>query len=171
MNTLFLPITALTVSIDAFFCGFALGGRRAAAVPGACVTLFFLCLAAHLAGNALAGALTERVAGAGGLILVAVGLYNFFFAETGADKGGNIFETSVAVGIAVGMDGAAATLSLGLMGCGGLYVPLTVAAAHFYALQFGSVCARAGVRSRRAEKFPPLLLAALGIYKTVSAFL
>ena len=75
------------------------------------------------------------------------------------------------MGIAVGMDGAAATLSLGLMGYGGLYVPLTVAAAHFYALQFGSVCARAGVRSRRAEKFPPLLLAALGIYKTVSAFL
>ena len=178
MNILFLLATALTVSADSFFCGFSLSlgsRRRTMIVCGIVLTLTVcvLCAAANLLGNLLSGIFTEEVAAAGGMILIAVGVYNMIYSgkeEFGED---HILNKSLIVGFAVGLDGAAATLSLSLMGYAEFYVPLLITATHFVTIVLGSALSETKFlgKLKNYRAAPPLMLIALGAYKLVSAFL
>ena len=176
MNILFLLATALTVSADSFFCGYSLSlgsRRRTMIVCGIVLTVFVLCAAANLLGNLLSGIFTEEVAAAGGMILIAVGVYNMIYSgkeEFGED---HILNKSLIVGFAVGLDGAAATLSLSLMGYAEFYVPLLITATHFVTIVLGSALSETKFlgKLKNYRAAPPLMLIALGAYKLVSAFL
>lgn len=174
MNVFFLLATALTVSADAFFCGFSLslgGEKKGPVLAGICVTVLLLCIAANLLGNLLAGILTEQVSVIGGFILIAVGFYNLMNSGEPSERKG-VLKKCVVVGFAVGLDGAAATLSLSLMGYTEFYVPLVITAMHFFTILLGSALSetRAFAKIRKAKAAAPLLLVALGAYKVISAF-
>ena len=75
----FLIITAFTVSIDSFVCGFSLslkGGKKLPIICGIALTVFIMCLITNYATALLAGKISERTASLGGIILIGVGIFN-----------------------------------------------------------------------------------------------
>lgn len=176
MNILFLTATALTVSADSFFCGFSLSltsKKKSEIVAGIVLTVFALCTAANLLGNFLSDVFSEEVAAAGGIILIAVGLNNLINIapeKTGAEE---VFKKSLVVGFAVGLDGAAATLSLALMGYADFYVPLLITATHLITIVLGTHLSESGFFSglKNFKAAAPIMLIGLGAYKLLSAFL
>ena len=77
----FLLLTAFTVSIDSFVCGFSLslgGGRKLPILFGIFLTVLAMCLFTNYAALLLAGKITERTASLGGLILIGVGIFNLY---------------------------------------------------------------------------------------------
>lgn len=176
MNAFFLIATALTVSADAFFCGFSLslgGEKKAPVLAGISMTVLCLCLAAGLLGSALSDVFTEEVSLLGGLILAAVGVYNLTGETNPQKKRRGAMKQSVLVGVAVGLDGAVATLSLTMMGYPSLVVPLVVTAMHFLTILLGILLSESAAFSKmkRARAVAPIMLIALGVYKMLSAFL
>ena len=176
MNDFFLFATALTVSADAFFCGFSMslgGGKKAPLLAGICPTVLLLCLAAGLLGSALSDLFAEEVSLIGGIILAAAGAYNLFSEGEPPAKGRSDAVRGAVVGLAVGADGAAATLSLTMMGYGAIVSALVIAAAHFAAVLAGAFLSErfAPSGTKSAKTAASVLLFALGAYKILSAFL
>ena len=175
----FLLLTAFTVSIDSFACGFSLrsaGKKRLTVILCIAFTVFIMCAAANYAAIALSGALTERAAGAGGAVLCGVGIYNLFKKDGAGPflkKNDAGAAGAVITGFAVGLDGAAANLSLALMGINAFYVPVIIAVMHALMIWLGILLADAPLFKKFAQlKFaPPLILSLLGIYKLAAAFL
>ena len=172
----FLLITALTVSIDSFVCGFSLsfnGGKKYLVVAGIALTVFVMCLFTNYLTAFFSDYLSEKTASAGGIILIGVGLFNLFKKEDETGKPVSTFKQVLLTGFAVGLDGALANLSLSLMGLNAFYVPLTIAIMHALMIALGIALAQ----TLFAEKFgkikflPPLILILLGIYKLTGLFL
>ena len=91
-------------------------------------------------------------------------------AAAGAEKA---FNKSLIVGFAVGLDGAAATLSLSLMGYTEFYVPLLITVMHLITIVLGTHLSESrlfcGMKNLKAAA--PVLLIGLGAYKLISVFL
>ena len=169
--TYFLLLTAFTVSIDSLVCGFSLsflGKKKLTLVAGIALTVYIMCLFTNYLALFLQDYITERAASLGGIILIGVGVYNLFKRD-GATKldGKNVLKQSLVTGFAVGVDGAAANLSLALMGINAFYVPLTIAAMHALMIAAGIVLSETPL-VKKFDKFdfiPPLILIVLGVYK------
>ena len=86
---------------------------------------------------------------------------------------GNVIKQSLITGFAVGLDGAAANLSLALMGLNAFYVPLTIAAMHAAMITLGIILAQTPVVKKfdKLDFIPPVILILLGIYKLTALFL
>ena len=114
--TYFLLITAFTVSIDSFVCGFSLafsGKKKYLIVAIIALTVLFMCTVANCFAGIFADKLTERTACFGGLILIGIGIYNLFKKEEERPLGeGKIVKQSLLTGFAVGLDGAAQTIAV-----------------------------------------------------------
>lgn len=178
MNILFLLTTALTVSIDSFVCGFSLSLKTQKKLLIACgiaLTVLLMCLVTNYLGVFLQNLLTEKVANLGGLILIAVGIYNLFSAKEKKEetKHVNPIKQILAVGFAVGLDGAAANLSLSLMGYNAFYVPVVIAAMHFLTISLGILLSQTKIIGavKKFDYAAPIILIALGCYKVVCAFI
>ena len=176
--TYYLLITAFTVSIDSFVCGFALAfnkGNKAPIVFGIALTVLTMCLITNYATAFFADFLSETTACiVGGIILISVELYNIFKSNTPNKNGdGSIIKQSLISGFAVGLDGALANLSLALMGINAFYVPLTIAVMHALTITAGVLLAKTKFSKRIGEIniLPPLILILLGLYKLTAIFL
>jgi len=175
--TYFLIITALTVSIDSFVCGFSLalkGGRKSPIVLGIALTVFVMCLITNYATTFFAESITERTASLGGLILIGVGIYNLVKKDTEeTTPTRSAFKESLITGFAVGLDGAFANLSLSLMGINELYVPITIAVTHALMIALGIVLSETPIAKKFAkiEFLPPVILILLGGYKLLGLFI
>lgn len=176
--TYFLLITAFTVSIDSFVCGFSLalkGGKKFLIVPCIALTVFAMCVITNYAAIFFANAVTERTASLGGLILIGVGIYNLLKKETDDDSllYRGLLKESLITGFAVGLDGAVANLSLSLMGINAFYVPLTIALMHALTITFGIILSETQLAKKFAkiEFVPPLILILLGGYKLLGLFI
>lgn len=196
----FLFITAFTVSIDSFACGFSLafngkGKNKFIVALVIALTVFAMCAAANYAAAALAEILSEKTASLGGLILVGVGVFNLIKpaenTETtkklnGANENlkneksdcakrekGKLVRQSLLAGFAVGLDGAAANLSLAIMGINGFYVPVVIAVMHAVMIVLGIVLSNVPFIKRfgKLKFLPPLVLILLGLYKLLPLFL
>jgi len=80
----FLILTAFTVSIDSFLCGLSLSfvkGKKSLMVLIVATTVFAMCLLTNYTAKLLSGILSERTACLGGLILIAVGVFNLLKKE------------------------------------------------------------------------------------------
>ncbi len=175
--TYFLLLTAFTVSIDSFVCGFSLsfaGKRKYLIVPIIALTVFIMCLIANYLTTALAEYINEKTAGLGGIILIGVGIFNLLKKDKNEERNGNgILKQSLITGFAVGLDGAAANLSLALMGISAFYVPVTIAVMHAVMITLGIILAQTSI-AKKFETFnfiPPIILIILGTYKVISIFL
>lgn len=171
-----LLLTAFNVSIDSFFCGFSVPQNKKnkyLTVPIIALTVFIMCLIANYGAMLLSSFLTEKTASLGGIILVGVGLFNLFKKDekTKEVKGG--LWQSILSGVAVGLDGSMANLSLSFMGINAFYVPLTIALFHALLVGFG-IFLSGKIFSPKLEKIsilPSLILIALGVYKTMGFFI
>lgn len=173
----FLLLTALTVSIDSFFCGFSLafmGGKKRFIVVGITLTVFLMSLTANYSASLLSDCLNEKTASLGGIILIFVGIYNLFKKDlTKIDNSKNIIKQSLITGFAVGLDGAFANLSLAIMGINAFYVPLTIAIMHGIMITLGILLTKTKlvVKLNNLGFLPPLVLIVLGVYKLVGFFI
>lgn len=173
----FLFITALTVSIDSFVCGFSLsfgGKKNFLIVPIIASVVFFMCLCTNYLALILLPYLTEKVASLGGLILVGVGIYNLLKKETdlSQNKDGTV-KQSLLTGFAVGLDGALANLSLSIMGINAFYVPVVIAVMHAVMITLGIFLSQTPITKKCGDLsfLPPAILIALGIYKFLGFFI
>lgn len=174
--TYFLIITALTVSIDSFVCGFSLSmscGKKFPIVLGIALTVLFMCAVTNYATAFFAEKITEKTASLGGIILIGVGLYNLLKKHDDERKNYGILKQSLITGFAVGLDGALANLSLSLMGINQFYVPLTIAFFHALLISLGIILSETPLVKKFAkiEFVPPLILILLGGYKLLGLFI
>ncbi|MBR5388359.1 MAG: manganese efflux pump [Clostridia bacterium] len=174
--TFFLLLTAFTVSIDSFVCGFSLSFESRKRLPVVVIiatTVFIMCVTVNYAAHVFDGLLSEKTANLGGIGLVAIGLYNLFKKEKTDTPKGSIVRQSFVTGFSVGLDGAFANLSLALIGINAFYVPLTIALMHAILIYLGMTLSKIKCVGK-IEKFsfiPPLILIALGLYKIICAFI
>lgn len=173
--TLFLILTALTVSIDSFFCGFSLSFSSKRKLPIVLIitlTVFVMCLATNYGVKFFSNYLTDRSSVFGGLILIVVGIINTVKKDEQLNLN-QTFKTALISGFAVGLDGAIANLSLSLMGINGFYVPLTIALAHGLTIYLGTCLSEVKFlrKSKTLQVIPPFVLIILGTYKILSYFM
>ena len=172
----FLLLTALTVSIDSLVCGFSLSLNNRKKLPiiiGITLVVLILCTTANYLAILLNNILTERLASLGGIILIAVGIFNLLKKQKQTKKHSNILIQSIVTGFAVGLDGAFATLSLSIMGMNAFYVPLTMTLMHALMISLGVLLAKTKLFKNLAkiEFIPPLILILLGGYKLLGLFI
>lgn len=173
----FLLVTALTVSVDSFFCGFSLAMQEKKKLPiivGITLVVFLLCLFTNYLASFIADKVSEKTASLGGIILIAIGIYNLIKKER--EQGHaclGIFKQSVITGFAVGLDGAFANLSLSLMGLNAFFVPVIITAMHTVMISLGVVLSQTKFIKKLAKIgfVPPLILILLGGYKLLGLFI
>ncbi len=174
--TYFLFITALTVSIDSFVCGFSLAyttKKKPLIVLGIAFTVLIMCLITNYSTAFFAGKIDERTASLGGLILIGVGVYNLVMKNDGAISQSYTFGQILLSGFAVGLDGALANLSLSLMGINQFYVPIVIALMHALTITLGIALASTPLAKKfgKIEFVPPVILIILGTYKLLGLFI
>ncbi len=174
----FLILTALTVSIDSFICGFSLSlvnKKKLYIVLTIALMVLCMCLITNYAPIFLSDYLTENTTIVGGIILISIGVYNFVKCFTNANEKAitNKREQILLIGFAVGLDGAFANLSLSLMNINEFYVPIIIAFMHALMIWLGIILSQTKLAKKFAkiEFFPPLILIFLGVQKTLGLFI
>lgn len=165
----FLLITAFMVSIDSLACGFSLSFNTKKKLPiilGIALTVFVMCLITNYGALLFSNFITEKTASLGGLLLIAVGVYNLIKKDENNTRHDNFLQV-ITAGFAVGLDGAFANLSLSLMGINAFYVPVIIALMHALMIALGIILSQTPLikKLEKLEVVPPLILICLGIYK------
>lgn len=172
-----LLITAFTVSIDSFFCGFSLslmGGKKLPVILSIFTTVLIMCLIANYTAMLFINASTVVPVILGGALLVLIGFFNLLKKENTVPKKTNgKIQQSIISGLAVGVDGALANVSLSLMGINAFYVPITIALFHALTIYLGMVLAKTKFISKlkKFDFIAPLILILLGVYKIITALI
>ncbi len=176
----FLIITAITVSIDSFICGFSLSFTNKKKFPIVLIialTVFAMCVLANYATLLLKNFITEQTASLGGIILLFVGVFNLLrsFKKQNGDLEYDRFSLHkiFLIGLAVGTDGALANLSLALMSINHFYVPITIATMHAIMIWLGIILSNTSLAKKfgKIEFLPPIILILLGGYKLLGLFI
>lgn len=167
MNLIFVLLTAITVSIDSFVAGFslALNKQKNITLPlTVALVTFWMCLSACFLGNLLRPLLLGYVRYVGAAILFGLGICNLLKKESAA-LGKISFSQCLAIGCGVGLDGAAAALSLVLQGMGDtLFLSVLIAATHFVTVFAGQRLAQIA-KPKHANVFSAAILFVLGALK------
>lgn len=174
----YLLLTAFTVSIDSFFCGFSLSflkGKKRYIIFIITLTVFIMCLITNYGVKLLNLKASKITLIVGGALLALIGLINLFKKEQNIQKGNGstLIKQSFIVGFAVGLDGAGANLSLSLMGINALYVPLTIALMHGVLISLSILLEKCFI-GQKMEKFAfisPVILIILGGYKILTVLI
>lgn len=173
---LYLIITAITVSVDSFLCGFSLSLSSRKKFPLVLVitlTVYLMCNVTNYATYVFTNLLNEKTVGLGGIVLIAIGIYNLIKKESPSNvKHEKFIIQSITAGFAVGLDGAFANLSLSLMGINAFYVPLTIAIAHGIMIGLSVTITHSKIcnKIKKVSAIAPILLILLGTYKIISIF-
>ena len=176
----FLIITALTVSIDSFICGFSLSfssKRKYPIVLIIALTVFAMCAITNYLTILLKDFINEQTASLGGIILIGVGLINLLKSRKKQNYNGinekSSFYKIFLIGLAVGLDGALANLSLALMSINEFYVPITIAIMHAIMIWLGIILSNTFFARKfgKIEFLPPIILILLGGYKLLGLFI
>ena len=176
MNTIFLLTTALIVSIDSLICGFSLSVKARKTwivLLGICFSVFTLCMLTSILGILLEDVFSENIANLGGLILIAIGIYNLCpKKDKKNNQNSSTLKQSIIAGFGVGLDGAFANLSLSLMGYNSIVVPLVITGMHVALISVGIFLSKSFTRLTfgKLSFIPPLVLIALGLYKLIMIF-
>lgn len=168
MNILFVIFTAVCVSIDSFIAGFTLSinKRKSITLPlTVALVTFVMCLVAGIAATLLGGILAQYGSMLGATILVCLGIANLF-RQNSQSLHSVSFLQCFAIGFGVGLDGAAATLSLVLQGMGNaLVISLIVAVTHFFTVFLGQQLATKNIPAKHTNVFAAVMFFALAALK------
>ena len=173
MNTLFLILTALSVSADSFFCGLALlmkskGGVKC--VLSVATVVFILCFIGSSLGKILGDFLKNYAEILGGIILFLVGFTGFFKNKKNEVKRLDKFslKQSLLVGFSVGLDGAVGSFSLTASGFNYIFVSLFITFFHAILLILALFLAeKLSKKIKKESKIPSIILMCLGLYKLI----
>ncbi|MBQ7339470.1 MAG: manganese efflux pump [Clostridia bacterium] len=173
---IFILLTALTVSIDSFICGFSLSFLRVKKpyiVLCITFTVLVMCLITNYLAMLFSGLLNEKTAGFGGLILIGVGIYNLVKKDKDNHLNSRNLRQVFLTGFAVGLDGAIANLSLSLMNLNALYVPVLIAVMHGLMISIGVWLPNAPIIKNFSKYtfIAPIILIVLGAYKFLGVFI
>ena len=177
--TYYLIMTAITVSIDSFVCGFSLSfnnKNKFLLISIITLTVFVMCTIVNYSTQIFATSLNEKTTCLGGILLICLGLYNLIKRKSKCDDKQNsrgVISQAIITGFAVGLDGAFANLSLSLMGMNQFFVPLTIAFTHGIMITFGILLSNTSLAKKFAkiEFLPPFILMLLGGYKLLGLFI
>lgn len=168
MNIFFVIFTAICVSIDSFIAGFTLSinKRKNITLPlTVALVTFVMCLVAGIAATLVSGILEQYGSFLGAGILICLGVANLF-KQNSQTLDSVSFLHCFAIGFGVGLDGAAATLSLVLQGMGNaLLISFVVAVTHFVTVFLGQRMATQNVPSKHANVFAAVMFFALAALK------
>ena len=174
----FLILTALTVSIDSFVCGFSLSfisKKKLPIILTIACTVFIMCAITNYAPILFRDYLNKSSSFIGGIILICIGTYNLIksFIASNTSKNQTRSGQILLTGFAVGLDGALANLSLSLMNINEFYVPLIIAFMHAIMIWLGILLSQTKLAKKFAkiEFFPPLVLIFLGAVKLLGLFI
>lgn len=176
METLILFTTALSVSLDSFFCGLSMSVKTKENLKfliGISLSVFILCIIGSTLGITAYNALSNFSEIIGGSILIIIAIIGFI--ENKKDKHAhnktdNIFLESLIIGLAIGIDGAVGSLSLSLMGYNSIFVPILITVIHVVLMNFAILISKSKA-SRFLKKFkntPQIILLLLGTYKLIT---
>lgn len=167
-SSIFVPLTAVTVSIDSFVAGFslALNKQKTLTLPFTVAFItYLLCLAAVLTGSFLRQLLEGYQKYIGAAILFGLGACSLLKKDDKRSFGEISLSQCMAIGFGVGLDGAAAALSLALQGIGDkTLLPVLFAATHFVTVYAGQKLATI-VKPKKANEFSAAMFFGLGILK------
>lgn len=170
MNTLYVIFTAVCVSVDSFIAGFSLSlnKRKTLTLPlTVAVVTFVMCLLAGLLATLLQEILQQYGGFIGAGILICLGIANLFRQNSQTLENVSFLQC-FAIGFGVGLDGAAATLSLVLQGMGdALTVSLVVALTHFFTVFLGQHLATKNIPAKHTNIFAAVtffILAAIKLF-------
>lgn len=139
-NFIFVMVTALTVSVDSFVAGFslALDRQKSLLLPSTvAIVTYVMCLLACFAGGYLREPLESHGKYVGAGILFALGIGGILKKDDDQTETTS-FVRCAAMGFGVGLDGAAAALSLTLQNCGDcVSLPILFASTHFVSVLLG----------------------------------
>ena len=178
--TCLLILTALTVSIDSFFCGYSLAFNNKKKLPIVLIvafTVLIMCIFTNYAPLFFEKFFHENATFVGGIVLIIVGALNLIKCiKNKQQKNAKSLVNSskiLLVGFAVGIDGSLANLSLSLMGLNAFYVPITIALMHAIMVYLGIVLSNTSLSKKfgKIEFLPPLVLIVLGGYKILGLFI
>ena len=178
MRAILLIFTALSVSLDSFFCGLSLSARQyknSTTLLGISGTVFLLCLSAATLGSRFSLFLDSGANVIGGAVLIMVAAYGLIF-DNGENKLISLskkssFLQAVILGFSIGLDGALGCFSLTITGMNAILVTLFITAFHVLLLQFSFIAASKITNVIERFKFlPSLILFALGYFKLLCAF-
>lgn len=164
-----LFITAFSVSIDSFFCGFYLTNSEKKYLPSLiiAVLVFLMCLTCQLFANIINNFLNEKALYVGGIILIAIGIFNLIKKDSGKRKKRKSITETVVIGLTVGIDGSLGTLSLYFMGITSIFVPVLIAFFHAVLIYLGQLVKNSKYIDTldKYKVFAPLVLIILGVLK------
>ncbi len=173
MKILFILLTAFSVSIDSFLCGFTLSFKekqKHKIIIGINLMVLILCLSFHFAGTFICRHINYDLSVLGGLIIIAVAVANIIESKKDNQKAISSFKKSLIIGFAVGIDGATADFSLTLMGYVSILIPLIITLFHVISVSAGIILSKIKCISKlRMQTFAPIILLLFGLYKTISA--
>ena len=114
----------------------------------------------------------RKTANLGGIILIAIGVYNLFSKEKTQIETKSILKQSLLLGFGVGLDGAFGNLSLALMGYNSFFVPVTIALTHLLLIGIGIFLSERHFLKifKKLDFIPSLILILLGLYKLIFFF-
>lgn len=171
----FLFLTAFTVSIDSFVCGFSLAkssNKKFSVITCVFLVVLVMCFITNYSALLLQNLSPVLMEIIGAIILVLVGIYNLIFTQKEQpEKIGS--GTFIVAGFAVGLDGSMANLSLALMGTNDFFVPIVIAVMHAVMVGLGIFLSNSKIL-RILDKykfFAPLILVGLGLYKLIGVFI
>lgn len=172
---LYIITTAIAVSIDSFFAGFAVGNKikNSFSLP-VCAALLTLamCLVAALPVVMIKQYIDQDILGTvGACILLAVGLLNMVSIDNKPTQhNGSYIKQCVAIGFAVALDATVACVSLTVMNYNAAVVALIFAATHLVTVWLGQKLAKTKKVALVLNKFDWLggaMLIALAVVKCI----
>ncbi len=176
MESLILFTTALSVSLDSFFCGLSMSVKTKENLKfliGISLSVFILCILGSTLGIKAYGTLSSYSEIIGGSILIIIAIIGFI--ENKKDKHvfktNDIFLESLLIGIAIGFDGAVGSLSLSLMGYNPIFVPILITVIHVVLMNFAILISKSKATTvlKKFKNSPQIILLLLGTYKLILA--
>ncbi len=171
----FLLLTAFTVSVDSFICGFSLAktsNKKRQIIACVFLTVLLMCFFTNYSALLLKNVNPVYTSVIGAIILILVGIYNLFFTTNNQSEK-IASKAFILAGFAVGLDGAMANLSLSLMGINSFYVPIIIAVMHAIMVLLGIILSNVKLWAKimRYNFISPVILIALGAYKLLEIFI
>lgn len=172
MSITFLIITAVAVSIDAFFCGLTVSVKKSnkfVTLSGVNLSIFIICSLGSLLGN-LFGEYFQNFANlTSGIVFLSIGFLGLFSSNSKQRKElANSFIKSLILGFSVGLDGALGCFTLTTLGYNAFLATFTVWIVHVIFMALSIFIGNAISQKFKFSKvFSPIILIALGVYKIV----
>ncbi len=177
MKNTILLMTALSVSLDSFFCGLSMSvktKKNFKFLLGISLSVLILCFLGSTLGQKMQNLLIDFSELLGGLILLFISLLGFLEKEEKTlliNEKDSVFLESLIIGFAIGLDGAMGSLSLSLMDYNIIIVPLLITGVHVLLMNFAIIISSSKVATplKKLKSTPYIILFLLGTYKIISS--